>query len=317
MDRCRLQPGCTHARQLLLNDSRPFRVFRHHRRDCIRSFALVSCARYQIGVCWKEFGGSKCNVKRLHSRKRGGLGKCCFSQSNGDEEGDKGGSTRSNREDSHDEKDASTGQAQDQYCKYGSNWQRMLVQLPLEISALVGDDDAHYLEKRQRKRWWKRAGVSFPRLPPASFSRVHAHPPPLSLWQKVLPLACIFFTASFNLTILQTLKDAILVTAAGAEVLPYLAAFGVLPASLAFFVFYGRLVETIPPRSVFYVTVLPLVLFYASFAAFIYPHHSWLHPVGLAEGALSWIPSGLVGLVKAVEYWTFSIFFCMVCIATW
>lgn len=37
-------------------------------------------------------------------------------------------------------------------------------------------------------------------------------------WVKIAPLALIFFCASFNLTILQNLKDAIMVTTAGAEV---------------------------------------------------------------------------------------------------
>ncbi len=66
---------------------------------------------------------------------------------------------------------------------------------------------------------------------------------PLLLWQKVLPLGLIFFCASFNLTILQSLKDAIMVTAGGAETLPFLASFCVLPASVAFFVLYGKLVR--------------------------------------------------------------------------
>jgi hypothetical protein len=42
---------------------------------------------------------------------------------------------------------------------------------------------------------------------------------------------------------LQSLKDAIMVTAGGAEALPFLASFCVLPASVAFFVLYGKLVS--------------------------------------------------------------------------
>lgn len=45
---------------------------------------------------------------------------------------------------------------------------------------------------------------------------------------------------------MQSLKDAIVVTAAGAESLPFLASFCVLPASLAFFVLYGKLVRAGP-----------------------------------------------------------------------
>jgi hypothetical protein len=39
------------------------------------------------------------------------------------------------------------------------------------------------------------------------------------------------------------LKDAIMVTAAGADTLPFLASFGVLPASVGFFVLYGKMVR--------------------------------------------------------------------------
>jgi hypothetical protein len=48
----------------------------------------------------------------------------------------------------------------------------------------------------------------------------------------------------------QSLKDAIVVTAGGAETLPFLASFCVLPASLAFFVLYGKLVRRHVPTCV-------------------------------------------------------------------
>jgi ATP/ADP translocase len=84
-------------------------------------------------------------------------------------------------------------------------------------------------------------------VPGDSFKEIEASlPEPVTLWQKLFPLALIFFCASFNLTILQNLRDAIMVTAAGAETLPFLASLGVLPASLAFLSVYGRLVERLP-----------------------------------------------------------------------
>lgn len=58
---------------------------------------------------------------------------------------------------------------------------------------------------------------------------------------------------------LQNLRDAIMVTTAGAETLPFLAAFVVLPASLTFFVAYGRMVEHLPHNLVFYASIAPLV----------------------------------------------------------
>jgi hypothetical protein len=61
------------------------------------------------------------------------------------------------------------------------------------------------------------------------------------------------------------------VTSAGAEALPFLASFCVLPASLASFFLYGKLVSHLPPRMVFYASVVPLVAFYAFFAGALYP----------------------------------------------
>ena len=142
-------------------------------------------------------------------------------------------------------------------------WYSRIFKLPLELALTLSREDAHYLEKRGRKRWWKK---SFPRVPADSVANAGSVPPSLSLWQKVIPLGAIFFAASFNLAILQSLKDSIMVTTAGAETLPFLASFVVLPSSLAFFVMYGRMVEALPSRMVFYVAFLPLVSFYILFA---------------------------------------------------
>jgi len=45
------------------------------------------------------------------------------------------------------------------------------------------------------------------------------------------------------MTFLQSLKDAMIVTSCGAEALPLISAFGVLPASVAFIMYYDRLVR--------------------------------------------------------------------------
>lgn len=203
-----------------------------------------------------------------------------------------------------DEEDTAAQAAQKE-----QNWGRKAMQLPLEVASLLSNEDSHYLEKRGRTRWWRRKGTSFPLIPKDTIA--DASNPSLKLWQKVLPLGIIFFGASFNLAVLQSLKDAIMVTTAGAETLPFLASLGVLPASLAFFVLYGRMVEALPSRMVFYAAIAPLVAFYAFFAAVLYPTHGMLHPTGLVDAALSWgVPTGLMGLVKCVQYWTFSLFYC-------
>jgi len=188
----------------------------------------------------------------------------------------------------------------------GRGFFNKVFKLPLEIASTLSKEDAHYLEKRSRKRWWRK--MSFPKVPTDTLE--DAEHPPLSLWLKVLPLGAIFFGASFNLAILQSLKDSIMVTTAGAETLPFLASFVVLPSSLGFFLLYGKLVETLPSRMIFYVAIMPLVLFYLFFTAVLYPNHMALHPMWLVDAASQFMPQGLMGLVKVAQYWTFSLFYC-------
>ncbi|KAL4419151.1 hypothetical protein ABPG77_009127 [Micractinium sp. CCAP 211/92] len=185
-----------------------------------------------------------------------------------------------------------------------ASWQQRVLSMPLEAAATLSKEDAHYLEKRSRSRWWKRA--KFPRVPDEGKTA----PPELQVWRKVLPLGLIFFVASFNLTILQNLKDAIMVTTAGAETLPFLASCVVLPASLGFFMAYGKMVEALPSRSVFYAALSPLLAFYVLFTAVLYPLHGSLHLNGFYAATAALVPQGLHGLLKVIEYWTFSLFYC-------
>eukprot|EP00873_Tetraselmis_striata_P001273 jgi/Tetstr1/421537/TSEL_012484.t1 len=183
-----------------------------------------------------------------------------------------------------------------------------LLGAPLKFATTYAKENAYVLQRRNRKRWWKRG--SFPRLPVDRIQDVTLPGEPVALWRKMLPLGLIFFCASFNLTILQNLRDAIVVTSSGAEALPFLSSYCVLPASLAFFAYYTRLVSVLPGRRVFYAAIAPLVAMYVFFVAVLYPAAGALHPVELATKAAAALPPGLLGLVKVVENWTFSLFFC-------
>ena len=211
--------------------------------------------------------------------------------------------------------------------------------LPLELSAAGARTNDHYLARRKKKGWWSHRFPVVPGStpPPEEEPEKEREPVSASAWAKAIPLGAIFFCASFNLTILQNLKDALMVTAGGAETLPFLASVGVLPASLGFFVFYRALVERArrrdsaalalsggggeaagatgsggsSHRSVFYLALLPLVAFYALFATVLYPSSAWLHPHGFYAALAPAVPAGLHGLLKVVEHWTFSLFFCV------
>ena len=96
------------------------------------------------------------------------------------------------------------------------------------------------------------------------------------------------------------MQDAIVVTSSGAETLPFLASFQ-LPASLAFFVIYGRIIDLHLPRSMtFALVVAPLLAAYAGFALFLYPAADLLHPHGFTTSLAPMLPVGLHGLLKVI-----------------
>ncbi|CAG9461784.1 unnamed protein product [Pedinophyceae sp. YPF-701] len=164
-----------------------------------------------------------------------------------------------------------------------------------------------FLTKRHRSRWWRSQAVDL-RVP--SPSKNDLSESPWALLRKVLSLGAIFFGASYNLTLLQNLKDSLVVTTGGAEVLPYLASFFVLPASIGFFMLYNKLLATVPHQRVFYLSIGALLTTYQVFCWILFPLHQKLHLYALGDFLRSALPAGLSGLATVLQNWTFSLFFC-------
>ena len=130
---------------------------------------------------------------------------------------------------------------------------------------------------------WPRNSSARLQVPHAEPTEDVAADPDNTLYKKVVPLAMLFFFSSFNLTILQALKDAIVVTTSGAEALPFLAALVVLPASVGFLAFYTKMLNILPRKNVYYAALLPFVAFFGFFAGVLYPLSDTLHLHGLFD----------------------------------
>ncbi|CAD7698815.1 unnamed protein product [Ostreobium quekettii] len=183
-----------------------------------------------------------------------------------------------------------------------------LLRLPFLYAHTLAKTNKKWLQKRHRSRWWKRG--HFPRVPRDTVEDVVLNEVP-ELVQKMAPLGVLFFCATFNLCILQNLKDSLIVTRLGAETLPLLTSLGVLPLSVVFMGFYNKLVSRFPFKTVFYFAIAPLVAAYAIFSYAVFPIADFLHPHGLFNTFASAVPTGLHGALKILENWTFSSFFCV------
>lgn len=127
--------------------------------------------------------------------------------------------------------------------------------------------------------------------------------------KKLLPMFLMFFFISFNYTILRDTKDTLIVTAAGAEAIPFLKSFGVVPAAILFMIVYAKLSNVLSRENLFYVTLLPFVIFFGLFAFFMYPVRESLMPTASAEALKAYLPGGWVGLADAYHNWMYSIFY--------
>lgn len=131
------------------------------------------------------------------------------------------------------------------------------------------------------------------------------------LWGRFLPMAALFFLMAFVNTIIDSLKDSLVITAVGGgtEVLPYLSVYGVLPFSVVFLLAYSWGTQRFSRERLFNVIICTFLAFYVAFA-FAYPRHEVLHFSGWADSFAAVLPAGLSGLVGMVRNWMFTLFYC-------
>lgn len=131
--------------------------------------------------------------------------------------------------------------------------------------------------------------------------------------KKLLPMLFLFFLILFNYTILRDTKDTLVVTAAGsgAEAIPFLKVWGVLPFAILFMLLYSKLSNKLSKPALFYTTIAPFVLFFGLFSTVLYPLRDVLHPHAFADKLQAWLPTGFQGLIAILRNWTFSLFYIM------
>lgn len=112
------------------------------------------------------------------------------------------------------------------------------------------------------------------------------------------------FWIVFIFTMTRDTKDALIVTNCGAEAISFLKVYGVIPAATAFMVVYSRLANSFSPKSLFYITLFPFILFYVAFAFILYPARGLIHPMSLR------VPDGgMAYVINLLRHWTFSLYY--------
>eukprot|EP00735_Rhodelphis_limneticus_P006134 TRINITY_DN184_c0_g1::TRINITY_DN184_c0_g1_i1::g.14373::m.14373 TRINITY_DN184_c0_g1::TRINITY_DN184_c0_g1_i1::g.14373 ORF type:complete len:607 (-),score=125.23,sp/Q9PKX5/TLC1_CHLMU/54.51/3e-172,TLC/PF03219.9/4.2e-180,B12D/PF06522.6/0.68,B12D/PF06522.6/1.2e+04,B12D/PF06522.6/3.4e+03 TRINITY_DN184_c0_g1_i1:35-1798(-) len=177
----------------------------------------------------------------------------------------------------------------------------------LTFSALSNDLRVSTIEKTDSSNATPRVSASVPNKANTTSSSVQAG----INWGKAIPMIIMFFAILFNYTLLRDTKDVLIITApgSGAEVIPFLKTWGVVPAAILFVIGYTRAADFMSKSALFYGTVIPFLIFYAAFPFLLYPYRDILHPHETAAYLRSILPAGMTGPIAIFENWTFSLYY--------
>ncbi len=138
------------------------------------------------------------------------------------------------------------------------------------------------------------------------FWPVHAHER-----KKLVPMMLMLFLIIFAYDLLRNMKDAVVVTAAGAEVIPFIKVWALLPGAILLTFAFTKLANRYSQERVFYIMLSGFLLFFLLFAFIMYPLRNSLHAQTLTAGLQEMLPFGFKGLVSMIHYWSFTVFYVM------
>lgn len=128
---------------------------------------------------------------------------------------------------------------------------------------------------------------------------------------KLVPMSLMLFFICFNYSLLRNLKDTIVVTTSGAEVIPFIKVWFTLPMAVILAYLFTKLSNRFTQEHVFYIMISGFLSTYAIFAFVLYPIRDTIHPYQTVEYLQGILPAGFSGLLAAVQNWSFTIFYVM------
>jgi len=129
--------------------------------------------------------------------------------------------------------------------------------------------------------------------------------------RKLIPMLLMICLVVFVYDLLRNMKDAVIITAAGAEVLPFIKVWALLPGAILLTLIFTKLSNKYSQERVFYIMISGFLLFFIFFACILYPSREALHANNAANALQEILPTGLKGLVAMCRYWSFTIFYVM------
>lgn len=128
---------------------------------------------------------------------------------------------------------------------------------------------------------------------------------------KVISMLSLLFLLCISYSILRNLKDTLLLNAqgSGAEAIPFIKVWGMLPAAFFATFVYTRLSRIFSRKNIFYIIIGGFIGFYLLFAFLIFPHLENLYLAQLVTFSSKALPSGFKGFIALVANWPITLFY--------
>ncbi len=129
--------------------------------------------------------------------------------------------------------------------------------------------------------------------------------------KKVVSMLLLLFFLCMCYSVLRNVKDTVILTAkaSGAEVIPFIKVWGMLPGALAATWVYTRLSRYFSRENVFYIIITGFLVYFLLFAFVIYPNSDQLHLTRLGDWLTQSLPTGFKGMIAIIRNWSFTSFY--------
>lgn len=120
-----------------------------------------------------------------------------------------------------------------------------------------------------------------------------------------------FFLIIFVYHTLKDMKDTVVITAsdAGAEVIPFIKIWGMLPASIGASFIFAKLYHSLGREKTAYALIGSLLGIYFAFAFFLYPYREALYLANIHDYLTLILPTGCKGFIAMISFWHYTLFY--------